>query len=658
MKQTKFWSLFFGLTCLVGGSFVVAQETIPLQSQTMTDTQTQEVYQPDDTVSNFDVTTAYDTMQNLQESVSGIVQELYALDAQQRSGDTISDKYRSVRNEIVNVIQTINTTTDNVGSMLKKISVYKRMIQIAYQDLQDSRSGFTSTKEYLATFANFIYKLDNKLYDGNSQTIDDVKLMVNSDNIPRTLANDAMVESMLSQFNDLLGSFTTNEQKQLDLIKKLNQMKIEAQAWIKDYTTQLEQLQQKKNYLMQFIALYSKDSTQRQLTINTLFDSTKSVYDKIVELAKGVKKWVYDVNFDMDKKMKELAALGDDTQSYPLAWPLYPIENILTYFGDIQYETQYGVPHIWIQIQATPGTPVYSARDGVVYFVADNDDIGINRVMIVHTDGYISVYQYLNKSIVKPGDIVRRGQLIWYSGGEPGTRGAGFISKWSNLTFIILQDGIALDPFDVLDASIVKDKSVLPDGYQIKYLRDKYARAIDITNLQLMTGATLLQREMQFLDTYGVGIYKQVPFWNDAVQGTNIDRDVVICIAFAESTLGQYLSTAGNIGNVGNNDRGDRVPFTSAYVGARAIPVTLNNAYLGNYHTINQLSRYGNKDGKIYASSPINRQTNVLKCLSQIKWYYVPEDFPFRTWPNPNLGTWTDETVSFGDAVLSPETAN
>jgi len=55
---------------------------------------------------------------------------------------------------------------------------------------------------------------------------------------------------------------------------------------------------------------------------------------------------------------------------------------------------------------------------------------------------------------------------------------------------------------------------------------------------------------------------------------------MVICIAFAESTLGRYLSTNANIGNVGNNDRGDRVPFTSAYAGARAIPLTLNNAYL------------------------------------------------------------------------------
>jgi hypothetical protein len=140
MKQMKLWSMLLGLSCLLGGSFVIAQETLPMESQTTIDTQTSDSYQPDETVSNFDVTTAYDTMQSLQASVSGIVAELYALDAQQMSGDTISDKYREVRNEIVSVIQTINTTTEDVSVMLNKIAAYKKMIYIAYEDLQASRS--------------------------------------------------------------------------------------------------------------------------------------------------------------------------------------------------------------------------------------------------------------------------------------------------------------------------------------------------------------------------------------------------------------------------------------------------------------------------------------------------------------------------------------
>lgn len=603
-------------------------------------------------IADFDVQTALSDMQELKTNLDEVIQQLYALDEQERGSDNeISDKYRSTRKEIVNVIQTINNTTDVIWEQLKKIATYKKLMLLTYKDIQASRSGMVDTKEYIEDFANFIYKLDNKLYDQDTNNIDEIKLLVNSDNIPLTLANDNLVQSMILQLTDLMNGFQDNEEKQLETMKKLNELKSKAKESIEQYRVEIEKLQQKKNYLLQFMKLYQNDKAQRQLSINNFFESTKGVYDKTMEFVQDIKKWVYKVDFDMEKKMKMLNEIENDNEAYPLARPLYPIENIQTYFGDESFQKQYGVPHIGIQIKAEQGTPVYTSRDGIVYFVADNDDIGINRAMIVHTEGYVTIYQYLNKTIVKPGTIVRRGQLIGYSWWEPGTRGAGFISQGANLTFEIFKDGIAMDPFEILDASIVRDKEVLPEGYQIKYLRDKYARPIDITDLELMTGTTLAARERQFLIKYGVGVYKQVSFREDVVKGTNIDKDVVVCIAFAESTLGHYLSTSNNIGNVGNNDRWDRVWFYSAYAGARAIPLTLNNAALGNYHTINQLSRYGNKDGKIYASSPINRQTNVLKCLSQIKGYYIPEDFPFRTGPNPNIDNPNPETVEFGESL-------
>jgi len=633
--KNKFLRAF--LTILIGGMSVCTAQT--------TDTTAT-------AVSDFDVQNAMSNMDSLKKNLDEVTKQLYILDEKERGNDnSISDKYRATRKEIVNVIQTINDTSTTITDQLEKIVTYKKLMLLTYKDIQSSRSGMVETKQYIEDFSNFIYKLDNKLYNEKTNTIDDIKLLVNSDNIPRTLANDNMIQGMMVQLNDLMDSFKDNEEAQTETMKKLNDLKSKTKDAIEQYQIEIEKLQQKKNYLLQFMKLYQGDTTQKQLSMNNFFDSTKSVYEKTIELIKNLKKWVYTVDFDMDKKLKSLEKIENDNQAYPVAWPLYPIEEIQTYFGDLNFQKQYGIPHIGIQIKATQKTPVYAARNGIVYFVADNDEIGINRAMIVHTDGYVTVYQYLNSTVVKPGDIVRRGQLIWYSWGEPGTRGAGFISKGANLTFEIFKDGIALDPFEILDASIVKDKEALPDGYQIKYLRDKYARAIDITNLQLMSGETLAIREAQFLGRYGVGIYRQVAFREDVVKGTNIDKDMVMCIAFAESTLGRHLSTNANIGNVGNNDRWDRVPFQSAYAGARAIPLTLNNAYLWQYHTINQLSRYGNKDGKIYASSPINRQTNVLKCLSQIKGYYIPEDFPFRTGTNPNINNPEAETVVFGESL-------
>lgn len=604
---------------------------------------------------DFDVKIAVQNINELKWNIDNLTQELFDLDKKETTEDGLDAKYREVRKEIVRVITDINNNTEDIYWMIKKISDYKKQIFLAYKELKEIRDSKTMTKEYISDFSNFVYKLSNKYDDSSLSSIDDLKLIINSDNIPLTLANDYLAESMLLQLWDMMETFDDKESKQISLIKKYHELKSQKEKETKDYEIEIEKLNQKKNYLLQFIALYKNDKIQRQTTIKQLFESTKWVYDKMNELVKWAQKWVYKTDFDMEKKLKELDKIEKDDQTYPISWPIYPIEDILTYFWDSNYQIQYGIPHIWIQIKATQNTTIYAVRDWVVYFVADNNEIWINRIMILHTDWYISTYQYINQSIVKAWDIVKRWQLIWYSWWEPGTRWAGFISKWSNLTFWIFKDGIAIDPFDILDASIVKEKDALPEGYQIKYLRDKYTRAIDITNLDLMSWATLREREYQFLRRYWVWAYKDVTFRENVVKWTNIDKDMVICVAFAESTLWKYLSTSNNIWNVWNNDRWDRIPFYSAYVWARAIPVTLNNAYLWKYHTINQLSRYWNKDGKIYASSPINRQTNVLKCLSQIKGYYIPEDFPFRTGPNPNLVSEDKEYVEFASWALTPE---
>jgi hypothetical protein len=78
--------------------------------------------------------------------VDAITTELYALDAQERSGDMISPKYRAIRTEIVNVIQSIDTATSTTSDMIKKIDLYKQLILSAYQEVKDSRSGITDTK--------------------------------------------------------------------------------------------------------------------------------------------------------------------------------------------------------------------------------------------------------------------------------------------------------------------------------------------------------------------------------------------------------------------------------------------------------------------------------------------------------------------------------
>ncbi len=600
----------------------------------------------------FNVRNASQTITDLQESIEDITDQLNALDNAEISIDgELSDKYREIRSEIVAVIQDINYTTDYVWTMLQKIAVYKKQIFLSAKQLKDTRAGLDNTKIYITQFANFLYKIDNELMVDNK--IDELKLFTSADNIPLALSNEHMIKSILIQFNELMENLDTDEDKQIRLIKTLRELNLKASKDVTDYQIILETLHQKKNYLIEFMKLYQNDKLAEQ-NFNMVFDSRKDVHNAILAIIRNITKKDYTVTFDMEDKLEELETIYEESLDenninniQPMAWPIYPIQDIEMYFGDESFEKEYGIPNRWVQIKAEQRTPLYAASEGIVYHITENPWIGINWMLLIHPKGYISAYMFVNKTVVKKWDIVRRWQLIWYSGGEPGTNGAGFISQWANLSFFAFKDGVAVDPLQLLDLSVIEEKTVIPREYNIKYLNDKYARTVDISELQFMSWSSLTLRADQFLTTYGVGIYSELGFWEDVVKDTNIDRDVAICIAFAESTLGNYLSTSNNIGNVGNNDRGDRISFSSALMGAREIANTLNNRHLGHYHTIRQLSRFGNKDGKIYASSSINWQTNVTKCLSQIKGFYVPEDYPFRTGPNPERM----ETIEVEDII-------
>ena len=611
-------------------------------------TSSESIYESQLDTDSFDVENATQTIEVLQESINKIVDQLYELDDKEVNEEwSVSDKYKEIRKEIVSVIQDINRTTEYVSNMVSRIAMYKKQIQANTLALKETREWINVSKEYIQEFSNFLYKLNNKISYDNQ--IDDVRLLTLSDNVAVALSNEEMVKSILNQFNDMMTSLDIDEEKQVKIIKTLNKLKINAYENVEAYQSILSVLNQKKNYLIQFMQLYKDDQLNEQ-KFSMIFDNVKDVYTAVQSIIWNIVKKDYsDVTFDMTEKLEQAEKYYDETNAWAsnlqvLAWPIYPIQDIQKYFRDEEFENGNGIPFQWIQIVAEQWTPVYSAADWVVYQVSNNPWIGINWALIVHPKWYITVYMYLNNILIEKGDVVRRWQLIGYSGWEPGTQGAGFSSSGPNLTFIVFKDWVALDPLQFLDLSVIENKEIIPDEYNIKYLNDKYARTIDISEVKFASGDTVDERAESFLNEYGVWAYRQLAFWEDAVTNTEIDRDVVICIAFAESTLGRYLTTANNIWNVWNDDRWNRVSFSSALAWARSIPDTLNNYYLWNYHTISQLSRYGNVDGKIYASSPINWQRNVTKCLSQIKWYYVPEDYPFRIGLNPRL-TWEDDWV-------------
>lgn len=145
-----------------------------------------------------------------------------------------------------------------------------------------------------------------------------------------------------------------------------------------------------------------------------------------------------------------------------------------------------------------------------------------------------------------------------------------------------------------------------------------------------LTGTTRQDRIISLLNQYGFD-------WEDTryVLRTigriyRVYPETIVCIAYADSSLGRFLKTEHNYWNVGNNDRGDTVSYSNMEQWFNAIAKTLNNQYLWGYNHINELSRYGNADWMVYATSPENWHINVTNCLWMIYDRGVSDDWYFR----------------------------
>lgn len=110
---------------------------------------------------------------------------------------------------------------------------------------------------------------------------------------------------------------------------------------------------------------------------------------------------------------------------------------------------------------------------------------------------------------------------------------------------------------------------------------------------------------------------------------------MILCIAIAETSWGTKWAWHGNIWNVGNNDRWDRVSYAFLETALEKIWMTLTNKNLGRKQTLWCLSNAWNcietyDNGKRYATSDGNRERNMTACLAKIYGRINPQTFNIR----------------------------
>jgi len=228
-----------------------------------------------------------------------------------------------------------------------------------------------------------------------------------------------------------------------DLESKKEQVEERKEAYenfndkLKDKKTNLnEQLYLKKDLFTQ-----TKNSEKK---FNTLLSSLRSQYQAIegdiVSMEKQIRQKL--------EEQSKLEKLGNKPGM--LAWPT-PSHSITSVFHDPDYPYRHVFEHNGIDIKAGQGTAIRASAPGYVgraKFCSSSSCY--SYVMIIHVDGLATVYGHLSRINVQEEQFVTRGDVIGYSGGMPGTVGAGPFVTGPHLHFEVRKSGIPVDPLGYL----------------------------------------------------------------------------------------------------------------------------------------------------------------------------------------------------------------
>lgn len=204
----------------------------------------------------------------------------------------------------------------------------------------------------------------------------------------------------------------------------------------------------------QFMLEMERSSKESLLAeTNAKQDEFSRVIDELRQQNQSTSEEIYRIEKELKDKLDAIdrALASGETL---LMWPV-PVKKITSTFHDPTYPFRNLFEHPGIDLRAGVGTPIKAAGGGYVAWTKTGKSYG-NYVMIVHAGGLATLYAHLSKFNAQAGTYVERGDIIGYTGGMPGTPGAG-LSTGPHLHFEVRQDGIPVDPMGFLPAAVQTD---------------------------------------------------------------------------------------------------------------------------------------------------------------------------------------------------------
>lgn len=141
-----------------------------------------------------------------------------------------------------------------------------------------------------------------------------------------------------------------------------------------------------------------------------------------------------------------------------------PVKNpkVVSGFG-MRYHPIYKIlrRHTGVDLIGRRGTPIYATADGVISRENAGSGYGV-AIIINHGYGYKTLYAHLSKKAVRPGQKVKRGELIGYMGSSG-------VSVSPHLHYEVIKNGVKVNPIHYFFADVTPEEynQILEDASKV-----------------------------------------------------------------------------------------------------------------------------------------------------------------------------------------------
>ncbi len=352
------------------------------------------------------------------------------IEEKQLQSTTLKNQVALLDNHITQLQLTINITKTKLDTITLQI----QELQI---EITEKETAIDKQKKIIASLLRQLQYQDRKT---------SLEVLASYKSFSEFYSNVHYLQTIQSQIEQGLRSLRESKQI-LDAKKKMTldeqqsytNLKLDLENQKKDLD---DQVFSKQNLLSQ--------TRSSELTYRSLLSNLKSQYQKIENEISSIEQDVRK-KLEEENKIKERISSGEAGSLF--SWPV-PSRSVSAYFHDPSYPFRNVFEHNAIDIRASQGTPIRAAASGYVAqakFCTKSSCY--SYVLIIHDGGLATVYGHMSQIVTSIDKFVVKGDIIGYSGGTPGTVGAGPFVTGPHLHFEVRKDGIPVNPLAYLASS-------------------------------------------------------------------------------------------------------------------------------------------------------------------------------------------------------------